>query len=596
MQESSMPRAVIRFGLLLFSFCLFFLFEISSDHAVVSARTARPNRAPLLDANAPDQVPGQYIVVFKPNLSAPEMQRATDRVAKNLRGTVVYEYRAALNGFAARLDKKALKQLRLDPTVEFVEQDKRVSINDGFESPHAPSALDTSQTNATWGLDRIDQRNLPLDNVYSYTPDGTGVNVYVIDTGIRSAHTEFGGRAFAGYDSVKDGYGTFDCNGHGTHVSGTIGSSTYGVAKKVNLYAVRVLDCDGFGTDSGVIAGIDWVTAQRVKPAIANMSLGGSKSNALDNATRNSIKAGVVFTIAAGNENQNACNTSPAGTAEAITVGATTSADKRSSFSNYGACLDLFAPGSSITSLWNSSNTALNTISGTSMASPHVAGVAALYLQEHPTASPQTVRDAIVNNATPNKVTSLGSGSPNFLLYSIWSAAPPTNTPTPTQTPPPGTTPTPVAPRKNVLKNGGFEKAPTLGWSQASNLGEQIVDTAKAHKGKHSAHFCNRNRCTEWIEQSLVVPTNSTLTYWWYQTSSEGTSSAYDFLRVQAFDQGGSLIATLRTRSNKHTRGKWSQDSISLAAYGGQTLKLRFTVTTDGNLKTGYFVDDIAVK
>jgi len=246
------------------------------------------------------------------------------------------------------------------------------------------------------------------------------VTAYIIDTGIRMSHTQFGGRASSGYDFVDNDSNANDCHGHGTHVAGTVGGSTYGVAKGVTLKAVRVLDCSGSGTNSGVIAGINWVTSNHAAgaKAVANMSLGGSVSTSLDSAVSASIADGVVYAIAAGNSNRSACNSSPARVSSAITVGATTSTDARASYSNYGSCLDLFAPGSSITSSWYSSDTATNTISGTSMATPHVAGVAALYLQGH-TATPQQVRDAIVAAATSGVVSNRMPGSPNKLLYSL---------------------------------------------------------------------------------------------------------------------------------------------------------------------------------
>jgi subtilisin family serine protease len=320
-------------------------------------------------------------------------------------GRVHFSYGSALRGFAATLPAKAVDRLRANPDVAYIEADTEVSA-------------DTTQSPATWGLDRIDQRALPLNNAYTYTPTGSGVRAYIIDTGIRRTHSQFGGRAVSGYTAINDGRGTDDCNGHGTHVAGTVGGSTYGVAKSVSLYAVRVLDCAGSGTNSGVIAGVDWVTANRVRPAVANMSLGGGVSTALDTAVNNSINSGVTYAVAAGNDNTNACNSSPARTAAAVTVGSSTSTDARSSFSNYGTCLDLFAPGSSITSAWHTSDSATNTINGTSMATPHVAGVAALYLQGNTGASASTVRDAIVNTSTSGVVTGAGTGSPNRLLYS----------------------------------------------------------------------------------------------------------------------------------------------------------------------------------
>jgi subtilisin family serine protease len=306
------------------------------------------------------------------------------------------------------MTEQQAEQLSDDPRVAFVEEDSVVE------------ALVT-QSNPPWGLDRIGQRDLPLNAAYSYTRTGAGVNAYIIDTGIRRTHTQFGGRAFVGFDAVGDGQNTNDCNGHGTHVSGTVGGSTYGVAKSVRLFAVRVLNCSGSGSNSGVIAGVDWVTSHHVAPAVANMSLGGGASTALDTAVRNSIASGVTYAIAAGNSNVNAANQSPARVSEAITVGATTMSDARSSFSNFGSIVDVFAPGSSILSAWNTSDTATNTISGTSMATPHVAGVVARFLQANPAASPATARNAIVNAATLNHLSGIPTGTANRLLF--WSSA-----------------------------------------------------------------------------------------------------------------------------------------------------------------------------
>lgn len=579
--------------------CGFALLALAMAFAALplaNAQPAKPERAPLLDAAAPQRVAGQYIVVFKNGTSKQQARETTADVVTTYGGTVLYEYRAALIGFAAQLNKKALRQLRKNPRVKYVEQDKRVTLSDEFTLPGAPSVFETAQTSATWGLDRIDQRNLPLDTVYNYSTTASNVNAYVIDTGIRTTHSQFGGRASGAYTAIGDGNGTNDCNGHGTHVAGTIGGATYGVAKGVKLYAVRVLDCSESGTTSGVIAGVDWVTANRVKPAVANMSLGGGASSSLDTAVNNSINAGVVYAVAAGNSSADACTASPARAAAAITVGATTNTDARASYSNYGTCLDLFAPGSSITSAWISSDTATNTISGTSMATPHVTGTAALYLANNPNASPSAVRNALVSTGTLNKVTGAGTGSPNVLLYAIFGSASPTNTPTPTPLPGPTNTPTPIPGGTNVVKNPGFESGPNVNWTESSSGGYQIVDTTRPRTGAYSAYFCNYNSCSEYIQQSIVVPANGTLTYWWYQTSSEGTTTAYDYLRVQIYNSSGALLATPRAWSNKNTRGAWSQDTLSLAAYAGQTVRLRFAATTDTSLPSTYFVDDVAVK
>lgn len=361
-------------------------------------------------------IPGRYIVVFKDDVAVAAVDAAIAEAegaaaAESLdaaggRQTLElhYRYESALLGFAASMPASSLQALQKNPNVAYIEPDQVITLS-------------ATQSPATWGLDRIDQRNLPLSNSYTYNNTGAGVTAYIIDTGILYGHNEFGGRASFGYDAF--GGNGADCNGHGTHVSGTVGGSAYGVAKGVTLKAVRVLNCSGSGTNSGVIAGVNWVASHHAAgaPAVANMSLGGSVSSALDTAVNNAINDGVTFAIAAGNSNRNACNYSPARVAAAITVGATTSTDARASYSNYGSCLDLFAPGSSITSAWYTSTTATNTISGTSMATPHVAGVAALYLQSNTSASPATVRNAIVNNATTGKVTSAGSNSPNRLLF-----------------------------------------------------------------------------------------------------------------------------------------------------------------------------------
>jgi subtilisin family serine protease len=323
-------------------------------------------------------------------------------------GKLKHLYDKALKGFAAEISDADVSALADDPRVKYVEEDGVVSLG-------------TTQTGATWGIDRIDQRNLPVDGNYTYNTTATNVHAYIIDTGILTSHTQFGGRASVGVDEVGDGQNGIDCNGHGTHVSGTVGGSTYGVAKGVSLVAVRVLDCSGSGTNSGVIAGVNWVATNAIRPAVANMSLGGGASQAVDDAVTGAVNAGVVMCVAAGNSNVDACTTSPARAAAAITVAATGGPsgnnDTRASFSNFGTCVDIFAPGVNITSSWATSTTATNTISGTSMATPHVCGAAALYIGLNPTATVAAVTSALTTNATSGVVISPGTGSPNRLLY-----------------------------------------------------------------------------------------------------------------------------------------------------------------------------------
>lgn len=328
-----------------------------------------------------------------------------DDMARMYRGKLKHVYKHAINGFSIEMSDADAEAMSQDYRVLFVEEDGEMT------------AIAT-QSNPPWGLDRIDQRNLPLSGTYTYNWTGSGVRAYIIDTGIRTSHTQFGGRASNVFDAF--GGSGADCNGHGTHVAGTVGGSTYGVAKSALLRGVRVLDCNGSGSTSGVIAGVDWVRQNHIAPAVANMSLGGGASTALDNAVNNLSNAGVTIAVAAGNSNANACNSSPARAVNAITTGSTTTSDARSSFSNFGTCLDIFAPGSGILSAWYTSNTATATLSGTSMASPHVAGVAALYKQANPSASATTIRNAIVNNATTNVISNAGTGSPNRLLYSLF--------------------------------------------------------------------------------------------------------------------------------------------------------------------------------
>lgn len=340
-------------------------------------------------------IPDSYIVVLRDDVDAQAVV-AMSGVAPS------YVYTDVLNGFAATLSAEQVRALRGNPMVKYIEQDQEFSIT-------------VNQFNATWGLDRINQRNRPLDGRYSYGYTGSPVYAYVIDTGIRTAHSEFQGRASNVYDAF--GGNGQDCNGHGTHVAGTVGGRIYGVAKQVRLRGLRVLNCSGSGSTSGIISAVDWLRRNHVKPAVANLSLGGGYSASLNTAVNNLSNAGVFVVVAAGNSNANACNASPASAANAYTVAASTSSDAKASFSNWGSCVNIYAPGASITSAWHTSNSALNTISGTSMAAPHVAGVAALIKHRYGDLSASSVASYLNSAATANVISGNRTGTPNRLLY-----------------------------------------------------------------------------------------------------------------------------------------------------------------------------------
>ncbi len=362
-------------------------------------------------------VPDRYIVVLNEEFVdrfavAPAIESEAEHLTAQYGGEVKNVYANALKGFAIEMPEKAAIAMSRSERVAFVEQDSEISVS-------------SSQPAASWGLDRIDQRSLPLNSEYSWGPDASNVHAYIIDTGIRPTHNDFGGRASADFDALTDGRNGIDCNGHGTHVAGTVGGATFGVAKNVRLHGVRVLPCSGSGLVSNLIMGIDWVTANRIRPAVANISITISTiSNATDTAIQNSVNSGVTYAIAAGNSNLDACNYSPARAPSAIAVGALTSTDTKASYSNWGSCVDVWAPGSGITSASHLNDTDARGMSGTSMASPHIAGVAALYLSANPNASPATVASSITSTSTTGGITGLDGASPNRLAYSWLGSAP----------------------------------------------------------------------------------------------------------------------------------------------------------------------------
>ena len=456
-------------------------------------------KAPLLDQSIGAKfIDNNYIVVFKNDVN--NVDGEVDDISQKLKIKAKFRYKHAIKGFAGPLPLEVVEALRNDPRVAYIEQDQEMHFV-------------ATQTTPPWGLDRIDQRSRPLDASYTYNQTGAGVDAYIIDCGILLTHNDFGGRAVTGVDEITIGGTATDGNGHGTHVAGTVGGNTYGVAKGVRLIAVRVLDNVGSGSNAGVIAGVDWVTGNHTtNPAVANMSLGGGVSTALDDAVRRSIIDGVTYCIAAGNSGVDASNSSPARVAEAVTVGATNINDVFASFSNFGSVVDISAPGVNILSAWIPTNTSTSTISGTSMAAPHVAGAAALYLQANPTATPAQVQSAIKSNGTSNAISGVPAGTVNLLLYSLIVTGPPP--------------PAPGAPTLSLPVNGanGVSTNPTLSWNAsagATSYGVQISTDAG-----FSTLVYSQTGITS-TSTNVSGLTNSTVYYWRVNATNTGGISAW---------------------------------------------------------------------
>lgn len=528
-----------------------------------------PAEGVILAASSSTAISGSYIVVLNDVVAASDVNASANGLANRYGATVRTTWQDALKGFHANMSVGQARRLAADPSVKYVEQDQVVTI------------ADTQSPTPSWGLDRIDQRNLPLNNSYTFPNRGENVTAYIIDTGIRITHQDFGGRAVWGTNTTGDGNNT-DCHGHGSHVASTTGGTSFGVAKAVRLMAVKVLNCSGSGSNTGVISGINFVTSNHTTGmAVANMSLGGGFSQAENDAVTASINDGVTYAIAAGNSNANACNFSPASTPAAITLGATDINDARASFSNFGTCLDLFTPGVSITAAWATSDTATNTISGTSMASPHAAGIAALIKAANPSFTPQQVRDRMVADATANVVTNPGTGSPNRLGF-VANGTPP---------------PPPTVVFEDTFETAtgwttnpnGTDTAITGMWERGdpeattSGVALQLGNTVSGVNDLVTARLAGASVGANDVDGgvtssrspaiSLPAGTTLTLSYSWYLGHLNNSSSA-DFFRVSIIHSGGTTVLFTQAGAAVNRAAAWATGSNNISAFAGQSVRI----------------------
>ncbi len=564
-----------------------FVPAVRKQPAPVCACTAE---AASLPANG-SVIPNEYIVVLEANdirAAAGDVVTAEAFAADTVQrygGELLFTYDSAVEGFAAVLTPEAVAALEANPSVALVEPNHviRVAPPPDLPTELAPAASTGANSEDLWGLDRIDQRDLSLDGSFTPAFSGAGVHIYVLDTGIRLSHDEFFNRTAGGFTSVNDGNGVNDCYGHGTHVAATAAGIHVGVARSATIHSVRVLDACGSGTDAMVIAGVNWVSKNAIKPAVANMSLGGSRSTAIDIAVRNSILSGVTYVVAAGNENSNACLNSPAGVPAAITVGAVDAGDWRSSYSNVGTCVDIFAPGSRILSAWNSSDTDYAYEWGTSMASPHVAGVAATYLGTKPKATPAQVAAALINSATTGRLSAIDVGSPNRLLFNRFNTAPPFVC-------------------TDVILNGGYESGATV-WKQSSSNDFELVCSdyecygAFPRTGAYVGWLAGLNDEVSVLSQRVTVPKNEdAMLSFWYNLISEEFDCDYDVARVLVKSGGKTVREEIMPMCYATSDGIWHNMSIDLSDLAGKTIDVEFKATTNGSNVSNFRVDDVRIR